>query len=728
MNENMNEEEIHLRDYLRVVRKRKNTVLTFFFVTLVIVFIGTFTRTPLYEASTKILIEKNETNPLMTNYGYSLGDPVFLETQFQIIKSTAVAQKVVKILSLDTRYVSYFIKDAEDLSFISATMNWFRRVISVMGKITGMASPSSHGDASLTDNEEKSTADIIAERISANITVQPVRNSRIVDVGYTSENPMLAKMIVNTVAKAYIEEILEMKMNSSGYAIKWMTQKAEEERGKLEDSENALQEYMKAKDIITTENKIAIIPQKLSELSSKLTRAETKRNELEALYRKVNNVSISEAETVPVIASSRTLQAIRGQILKADQHIMEISKKYGKKHPVMIRAVGDLEILKKKRRQEIQWLIKSIKDDYELANSNEENINKQLEDTKFEAVSLNEKFIQYNILKRDVESNRNIYDALIKRIKEQGITEETQTVNIWIVEKADRPEFPSKPNKKRNILLGIIMGLFGGIGLAFFIEYLDQTVKSPDEAEERLGVPVLGMVPLLKSKEEIPEKAVLKSPGSAFAESYKNIRTSLLLSSAEGVPKNMLVTSVTMEEGKSTTAVNIALAFAQSDYRVLLVDGDLRKPRIHKIFGLDNTKGFSTWLAGMTDMEIVRNGPVDNLSLVTSGPVPPNPSELLSSARVNEFIKVLNEKYDFIIFDSPPMMSVTDSLLLSKALESTIFVIRAGKTTYETVARSLKSLSDINSNMLGVVLNAADVKKSNYYYYYGYKNYYSDND
>jgi capsular exopolysaccharide synthesis family protein len=476
------------------------------------------------------------------------------------------------------------------------------------------------------------------------------------------------------------------------------------------------------------QDKVALTPEKLSELNTQLVRAETRRKELESLYSAVTKLpgSMRDAEMIPAIASDPTIQSLRNQILKAEQNTEELSKKFGKKHPAMIKAEEELKVLQQKRDQEIRRVIGSIKTEYELAKSNESSLQRMFSGTKAEALDLNEKFIQYGVLSREVDTNRQLYDALIKRMKEQSVTEEIQTVNVWVVEKAEKPASPVKPRKSLNILLGIIVGLFGGIGLAFFIEYLDNTIKSPEDVETRLGLPVLGVVPLLESKDENIEEIILKEPQSIYAESYKTIRTAILLSSATRPPQNIQVTSMGPDEGKTVTSVNLAITIARSGYSVLLVDSDLRKPRIHTIFRLNNLSGLSTYLAGATtDIETVFKQPLTNLTVIPSGPIPPNPSELLGSNRTNELISLLNERFDLIIWDSPPLMSVTDSLILSRILDGTIIVTKAGKTTYEIVDRGLKLMkgrreNDIETRILGIVISGLDLKKSDQDYYQNY--------
>jgi len=695
----MEEREIHLRDYLQILYKRRYTALTFFIIVFAVVIIGTLSTTPVYKATTKILIEKAEPYNLTMMYPYySPYDPEYYETQYQLIKSKAVAQKVVTMLSLETTYASYF-----------------------------------KGGEKLLSSSGSNAAEMLSDIVSGGIVVAPVKNSKIIDVSYLSTNPDFATHIVNSVARAYIEEILEMRMSASRYSLEWMTKKAEEEKTKLEQSERALQEYMKSHDIVTLQDKVAITPEKLTEFNALLIRAETKRKEVESLYNQVVGVTknLKEAETIPAIASEPTVQSLRGQILKAEQNIEELSKKYGKKHPAMIKADEEAKVLRQKREQEIRRVINSIKNEYDLAKANESSLRITLANTKAEAQSLSEKFIDYGVLTREVETNRQLFDALIKRIKEQSVTEEVKSVNVWVVEKAEKPLSPVKPRKVLNLFLGVIVGLLGGIGLAFFFEYLDNTIKTPEDIENRLGLPILGTVPLLSKKDNsIIEETVLKEPQTLAAEAYKTIRTAILLSSASGPPKNILITSMGPEEGKTVTAVNLSVTIARLGYSVLLVDSDMRKPRIHNIFKLNNQNGLSTYLAGATsDITTLLKSPVTNLKVISSGPVPPNPSELLGSSRMKELLQILSERFDIIIWDSPPFMTVTDGIILSRLLEGTIMVVRAGKTTYNVAMRGLRSLSgrrtddDIGSRLLGVIMNGFDIRNAEDYYYKYYSTY-----
>ncbi|MEW6594354.1 MAG: polysaccharide biosynthesis tyrosine autokinase [Thermodesulfobacteriota bacterium] len=722
----MHEQEIHLRDYLRVILKRRTLVANFFVVTVVLVLIGTFAATPRYEATTQLLIEKNEANPMAKGMGYPAFDPEFLETQYQIIKSFNVSRKVVSLLALDTKYPQYFGGGEKGgLPGVGALFGWLRDLRRQADlKRLGVAQ----------DPDTMTRADEIAKGIAREIVVKPVRNTRIVTVSFMAENPVLAKMVVNSVARAYMDEVLAIKMHSAEYALKWMSNKAGEELTKLEASEKALQQYMKENDIVTVENRVALVPEKLAEFGSQLSKTEARRKELETIMARIREVGSkrpADLEAQPLIAADRALQALREQMVKQEQQIAELGSKYGEKHPMMIRAQSELEALRDKKDQEIRRIVEGLRTEYELVRANEANLHGLVQQAKGETLNLGERFIQYNILKREVETNRAVHEALMKEIKSQNLTEQTQTVNVWVVEPAKTPESPAKPKKALNLALGLLVGLFGGIGLAFFVEYLDNTVKSPEETERRLGVTVLGVVEQLKEADAAGgtiDSVLQTAPMSRFAECFKTIRSAVLLSAADQPPKSIMITSMAPQEGKTTVAMHLAATIAQAGHKVIVVDADLRKPTLHKRLGLPNTTGLSSYLAGATGRDVVLDHPAGQIKVITSGPVPPNPSELLGSARMRELVAKLEDHFDFVIIDSAPIMGASDGLVVSKLVRGSLVVARAGVTPYEVLERGLKSLRDIDALVLGMVINGVDFEKDRYHsYYYGYYSYYSSN-
>jgi capsular exopolysaccharide synthesis family protein len=722
----MDEKEIHLRDYLRIIIKRKGSILTFFVLTMLIVMIATFTATPLYLAGTKVMIERNTAGSLTTSSTYSPYDPEFIETQNQLIMSTAVIEKAVENLNPDKIYDTFFKASADKKSYIQALAGWIHDQYITVKELLGIESLFSGSEDAVekTIPEEfdvpRTKAQILADIIKKSISVTPVENSRILQIGYLSDNPALSMKVADAVAQAFIDVLVDMQMEVSGYSINWMSQKAEIQRKKLEESEQELQNYKKQQDIVTIEDKETVLPERLADLSKNMTVSETRRKELLAVYNQVKNVRREQLETIPAVAASVSLESINQKIIAADQKISELSKKYGPKHPKMITAKNELVGLKNKKYSELEKVVETIKNEYLLAEENERNLKGLVDQTRFEAERFGDKAIQLGMLQRKVDTNRFLYDALVKKMKERDITERNQAVNVWIIEKADLPKIPAKPNKKRNILLGIVLGLFGGIGLAFFFEYLDNTVKTPEDVEEKYNIPVIGTIDMIKDKKQTVVQTVMNDASSLIAESFKGMRTAVLLSSADDPPKILLVSSFTPGEGKSSVSASLAMSLAHAGKKVLLIDADMRRPVQHKNFNIETTSGLSSFLAGVTaENEIKKENPIENLYLITSGPIPPNPSELLSSKKLKDLLSNVSVDYDMIIIDTPPLASVTDPVILSKLVDGVILVTWAGKTTYEMLGKGLKQLREVDAPIIGVVLNRFNAKKSGYYYNYG---------
>ncbi len=726
------EREIHLRDYFNVLLKRKLLIITILFFTVVVTVIKTFTATPLYTASSDVLIERNRGNRgLETDYYYSY-EPEFLATQSEIIRSVNVARRVVENLKLDTKYKHYFFDSGdEEISIWQSTKasikGWLVETLRFFSSADTVDRNAGDQKGDEIDVESITDEEIIAWMISGGLSVEPLMDTKIVSINYTDQNPAMAQLVTNAVVKAYMDEMLEIKLATSNYSLQWMTEKAAQEREKLEKSERFLQKYMRDNDLVTVENKLTIYPQKLSDLSSQLTIAESERKELQSLLTKISDAgeNLDLLENIPGFADSQVLKLVRERLYKANQNIQELSKKYGPKHPIMIKAHDELEVLNNEKRFEINRIIASTRNAYELASSRENNTRELLDETKNEVLNLNEKFIQYSILKRDVDSNRVLYDALETSIKTESVTEQSQSVNIWVVRKASMPEAPSYPNKRRSVILGLILGLFGGVGMAFLIEYLDNTAKSEIDLERRYGITVLGSIERLKSSDAI-ETHVLTKPLSPISESYRLIRSSLLLSSAERPPQVILLTSMSPQEGKTSTTANLARVLSQGEKRVLIIDCDLRRPRGHSLFNVSNDSGLSNYLTGNCEDIPLTQVPSEALSILSAGPIPPNPAELLGSSKMEQLLSEMRDQFDFILLDSPPIQRVADSLALSKIVDGTIVVVRYGKTTYDMLNGGLKKLTDVDATILGFILNG--MKRSDNKAYYGYSSYYATDD
>lgn len=726
-------QEIHLRDYLSILKKRQATVLTFLAITLLLVIIVSFSMTPIYTASSQVLIEENYgDNSLEGTYSYRRYDQAFLNTQFKIIRSSNVIKKVIEQLQLDTKYRNYFLPDEKEQSAFLTSM---KQKITALFMGFSSDTPGIGGEESehsVLDLQAEPVTDLemIVAEIQDNLKIIPEEETRVVNIKYSHRHPGMAKLVTHFLITAYKEELQEIKHSSSSDTLKWMTEKAEEERKKLEASEQALQDYMRKNDIITVENKLAIYPQKLSEFSTQLSNVQAERKKLESTYSQIEDAQkdAKDLENIPIFADSQVLQTLRENIFKAEQNIKQLSKTYGYKNPVMINAKEELNSLRKEKEFEIQRIIDSTKNAYDLAVSQEENIAELLNSTKNELLNLNDKIVQYSIMKREVKTNSVLYDTLTASLKKASVTEQSQSVNVWVIKEATVPQHPSQPRKILNLLLGVALGSLGGIVLAFFVEYLDNTVKSAEEVEQRFGLTVLGAIEQLKGKANQVESFVLQEPLSPFAESYRLIRSSILLSSPGHPPRVMLFTSMEPSEGKSVTTLNIARILAQSDKKVLIIDCDMRRPRQHTLFSIPNSIGLSSFLTGNTHENIIQSIDNGTLSLITAGPTPPNPVELLDSDKMKTLLERMTDMYDFVLLDSPPIQSVTDSLTLSTLADGTVIVVRAGKTTYDMVANGLRKLKAINAHLLGFVLNGVGKTTGREGYYHGYYKYYSKDD
>jgi len=411
----------------------------------------------------------------------------------------------------------------------------------------------------------------------------------------------------------------------------------------------------------------------------------------------------------------------------------ELSKKYGRHHPKILAIDSELADLKKRKATEVKRVVASLRNTYKLAVAREKSLIKAMAKQKTESQELNKKAVQFGVLSRQADTSRYMYELLIKRFKETTLSGEIRTGNIRIVDRAEVPRFPVTPRKKLNILLAVIVGLVMGVGLAFFLEYLDNTIKLPEEIKDHLKIPYLGPVPAFASEDSEDgyhgDLVLAHSPKSTASESFRGIRTGILFSAADTIPQTLLVTSAGPSEGKSICASNLAVAMAQAGSRVLLVDCDMRKPRIHKIFQIGRDIGLSSVLVGKESVKnaIVSIG-IKNLDMIPVGPTPPNPSEILGSKKMKQFLDSLRSGYTRIIIDSPPIMAVTDSVVLSQMVDGVIVIISAGDTPRPVVQNGIAQLRGVNARILGAVLNGIRTGRDSYYYNPYYSYYYGDDD
>jgi polysaccharide biosynthesis transport protein len=459
-------------------------------------------------------------------------------------------------------------------------------------------------------------------------------------------------------------------------------------------------------------------------LNAAVTKARTERLQKEALYNQIQTIQSDRAalDTFPAILSNTFIQQLKGQLAELQRQQASLGEKYGEKHPEMIKVKSAIEQAEAKLQGEIGKVVASIRNEFLAAQSQEQRLVGALERQKSEAMALSRKGIDYGVLQRDATTNRSMFDSLLQRAKETGVSQKLDTSNIRVVDKAEVPRKPARPNKTLNLLLALFGGGLFAAGLAFFFEYIDNRVKSPEEIKGYLGLPFLGLVPKLSEKDASESPLLHTGVPTLFAEAFRNLRTNILFSSTEEGGRSIVVTSTGPGEGKTTVASNLAVALAQAGQRVLLLDADMRKPKVHLMFKESQTPGLSNVLVGNAKAsEAVRKTAVQNLWLLLAGVAPPNPAELLGSQRFRDFLATLQEHFDWVIVDSPPVMAVTDASVVAHLSNGVVFVIGCEQTSKHTASAALEQLESAKAKFLGGVLNKVDVERHSYYYSHYYR-------
>jgi polysaccharide biosynthesis transport protein len=729
------EEQIDLREYLRVILKRKWTLITVFAVAVITVTIHAFTATPFYEATTRLIIDRENPNVVSIQevMAVDASGTDYYQTQYKIIESRAVARDVINRLRLgESEEFRPTPKDdflsSLKRSVIETVSFWTESIVSLF---MGKEPPKEPSE----DTPEDSN---LVGAFQRRIKVEPVRNSRLVDVSFEAKDPVLSAKAANALARAYIDKNLETKLRAAQDAVKWLNERIEEERKKVEKSEQALLRYKEKHSIITdfSSDVEKVTAQKLAQLNQQVVEAESRRVEAETRSQQASALSHSPdmLDSIPEVLNNDLIRQIKTMEVDLYKRISEFSKKYGERHPQMVAIESELKTLQKRKAQEMERVINSLRNEYRVAQARENSLKAALDKQKKESLDLNQKAIEYGVLQRETESAKQMYDLLIKRFKETSLTEEMKTGNIRIIDRAEVPKDPVKPRKRLNILLAVLVGLVAGTGLAFFFEYLDNTIKLPEDIKRHLRVPYLGPVPTFAMDGEgreqgkpRPELVLLHAPKSTASEAYRGIRTSLLFSSAESQPQVILVSSAAPQEGKTVTCANLAITMAQSGNRVLLLDCDMRKPSVHRVFAIPREKGISNLLVGSSELkEVLIPSGVPNLDTIPCGPVPPNPSELLGSGRMQRLLAALRKNYTHILIDSPPVTAVTDAVILAKMADAILLVVRAGDTPREIVKNGLTQFQNVNGHVLGVILNGVDMGREGYYFYQYYYYYYGE--
>jgi capsular exopolysaccharide synthesis family protein len=701
--------------YWQILWKRKWAALATFVIVFALSVIATINATRLYQATSKVAIFPENPNVLgFKDAEFSSPDfdyEATMATQAAVLRSDALAMEVIDALHLD-----------RDPKFTGAT---------------GPQAEDSIRVSSMQPDPAKAAAWLGAFR--GGLSVQVIPTSRLVDVSYTHPDPRLAAEIVNALVRAFTEENFKTKYESVTQTSAWLSKELADLQLKVQTSEEKLVRYQKDHSILGVDEKQNIVTAKLTELNNELTVAQTDRIQKESNYRLAVAGDPAAFAKTSREGTSSMLDKLREREADLNTQYAQATTQFGSGYPKVVELNNQLKQVRTEIAAEETRSQREIRDEYLAAVQRENLLTTAFEQQKQEANQLNESAIEYSVLKRDAESYRQLYQDLQQRLKEAGVSAGLRSSNIRVVDIARTPTQPITPNVPRNLQVGLLLGLACGIGLAFVLESLDTSIRSIEEISEISTLPALGTIPLQLSSNgylrkrlkttlaetERSESSALVTyarPKSEAAEAYRALRTSILLSSFGAPPKVILVTSAIPQEGKTTISANSALVLAQSGSRVLLIDADLRRPGIDKLFGFRSRAGLSTLISGVDKMEdvVVPFTQVPNLWILPAGPIPPQPVELLGSTVMKDHITRWRDEFDHIIIDTPPCLSVTDAVVLSPEADRVILVARAGKTTKPALRRACELLLHVNARVMGIVLNALDLRSGGgYYYTYG---------
>jgi polysaccharide biosynthesis transport protein len=707
-------DEIDLRAYGRVLLRRRWTVLAVFAAAVLLTLVVTVRQTRIYAATATLIIDlqapkvlnnKDVQEVVETGNNGFWGSKEYFETQYKVITSRAVAQRVVEKLQLgkDLRFLG--LEDEKDAA----------KVADALARI-----------------------DPVSE-VQDRLSVLPVKDSRVVRIVIEDRDPRWAATIANALADAYIAESLSVRATTTQSASDWLEQQLADLEAKLAQSADALFAFKQSHDIVSTswEDRQGIVSQRLVTINDALTRSRVQRAQLQArtelLTKAVEELKADPQADATLLTNQNTaIPELKVRYLDAKVECANLGSSYLENHPKVEACAAKAAAAKRNLDREVENTVTAARREYEETIQSERKLSQLLDQTKTEAFGLNQYEREYLALKRTYDNNQRLYEMVLQRLKETGVTGMLQMSNVRVLDRAEPPDRPVKPRGVRNLALAVLLGMAGGVGLAFLLETLDTSISTREQIEERLGLPFLGIIPKIEAEPGAkPELTVFSSPTSAAAECLRSIRTNLLFMSPEKPLRTMLVTSSGPSEGKTTTAAALAATMAGGGNRVLLVDADMRRPRVHKVFGIQSATGLSALILGEGTLEqAISRTAIPNLDVLPCGPVPPNPAELLHTAAFAKLLGQMAATYDRVVIDSPPAGVVADAIVISTHVDGTLMVLKAGQTSRDAAVRTARSLHDVKARVFGAVLNDLDLEDRRYgqYYYYYRSGYYRDGE
>lgn len=699
------QQRFDLFKYLRILNKYRWLIVSCLIMALLLGAAVTYLSTPIYRATVSLQIDRESLNVvkvdgLQPDEGQGAGIE-FYQTQYELLASRSLAERVTTTLGL-----------ARDAQFNTSTTSLLSLVRSLW---TGIEDK----DVSTADLSQEELTRAAVERVGKILSVAPVRGSRIVKVSIDHPSPSVAQRLANGYAEVFIADNLDRRFEATAYARKFLEQRLAQLKLRLEESEKQLVQYAEQQGIIELEGKKNLSATDLEATNIKLAEARAERVKRELLWKQAQ---ATEGLGLKEILDSEAIQAnrkLRTELAAEYQQKLAI---YKPAFPDMVKLRNQIRELDRQVETEVAAIKQAIEAGYLAAKEEEETLEAQLETSKSEVSDQRNRSIQYNILQREVDTNRQLYDGLLQRYKEIGVAGGVGTNNISIVDAAARPVFPRSPNLPLNLALSLVLGLAIGVLLAFALDYMDDSFKAPEDIERETGLSVIGVIPKPSAGQTIESE--LEDARSSMAEAYRSLRTGLQFATSDGLPRTLLLTSSKPSEGKTTSAISLASSLAQIGLEVLLIDGDLRNASVHKRLYISNEAGLSNYLSGASAPEdVVQATETRGLVVMTSGPLPPNPAELLNGPRLRSLLALAAESFDVVIIDGPPIMGLADAPIISTCVQSTLLVVAANETRRSVVKVALKRLQLARANMVGTLFNKFDAKQTGYGYGYGYGDY-----
>lgn len=721
----LDEDVIDLRQLWVALLRYKWAILLVPVLVGMVVYLYASTLTPVYRASSSLLLEPDNENVVgIRGVEEGRANRDYLQTQFELLKSRDLAEEVVRRLDLVNHAEFDPAQQPEPLISIGSLLDW-RRWVDRLG-LGGVIPTTSPEALAAPDPVARDPFAGVVRAFRGRLSVSPRNGTQMVDLRVQMADPALAAAAANAVAQVYIDQQLAARVAMTEQATGWMSRQLSELKAQLDDSERRLQAYVQREDLVNMDGVTTVEASELSQLNTRLVEARQSFARAENQYNRMVEVAGGgwrEHLTVPAVRSNALVAQYLTAEADARSRVDALAQRYGPRHPTMIEAKDELTVATEALRSQVQARVASIEQEYSMAQTNLRSLESAFDANREAMREVQQKEFQFREIKREVELNRTLYDTFLNRLKETSATADLDDPNARIVDSAPVPKSPIKPKKTQMTLIASVLALMVTGGLAVLRELMDNRVRSGAEVEEKLRMPLLGLLPLEREGTERRDMARLYQADRDphFSEAVRTLRTGVVLSSLDAPRTALMVTSSISAEGKTTLAVNLATALGQME-RVLLLEGDLRKPAFREVFALSSeAPGFADVMAGEADLEDAIHH-VDGIDVLACGATPPNPLELLSSHSFIELLEQLSSEYDRILIDAPPVQAVSDPLVLATCASSVLFVVQSDATPVPLVRKSLERLQEINAPIAGVVLDQVDLEKSRQYdYLYGYR-------